>query len=538
MSGTQDQLSRLQMANDLTDRGDIQAAMVELRALEGFGPAHANLALLLEQARELAAAIDQHRLACALMPDHPQVWFNAGTALEHARHYTESEAAYRSSLALKPDFPEAWHNLGNCLQEQGRVQEADQAFRQALSLKPDFPEARSSHLMNLHYLHVPESAIFKTTKAYAASFEGCPQRQAQGSRQDGPLRIGLLCAYVRRHPLGALAVAGLERLDKQRFSLFAYVNGSSQDTAAQRLRAACADWRDISALSDQVAAEQIQADGIDILIDLAGHTRGHRLGVLALKPAPKQIHWGAAYWNGLGLSAVDYLLTDKVEAPPDDLPPLVEKPLYLPDSFACFLPPDSLPAVEPRPPGPPCFGSFNRLAKLNDEVLALWGRVMAGAPPGSCLLVQAHAFDDEAVRRSFLTRLQTQGIAPAQVKLIGALTPQDVLKTYGLVDVVLDSFPWSGSIVTLEALVMGVPVVTWPHPSIRGRHSASFLTCLGEQDWIAQSPDDYVAKALGLVLDATRLAEIRSGLRDRMLASKVCDAVRFAQALEAALLAV
>lgn len=540
MSGANDLLAQLEAANRLADQGLTQEAMELLASLEGFGPAHANLALLLEQKQDLTQALHHHLRAMALMPAHAQVWFNAASALEHARRYAESEAACRQAIALRPDFAEAWHNLGNCLQEQGRVAEADEAFRQALTLRPGFETALSSHLMNLHYLPkaTPE-AIFEATKQCAARFQGRARIWPDEKRLSRPLKIGLLCAYVRRHPLGSLAVAGLERLDRERFSLTAYVNQSSLDSSAQRLRQACSAWHEIGPLSDEAAARQIQADKIDILIDLAGHTRGHRLGVMALKPAPVQIHWGAAYWNGLGLAAIDYLLTDRIEVPPDHPPPLLERPLYLQDSFACFQPPEPAPPIAPLPMlerNAPSFASFNRLAKLNDGVLALWGRLLAKAPKGSRLIVQAHAFDDLAVQARFLERLAIQGIDATQVELIGALVPDDVLRAYARADIVLDSFPWSGSIVTLEALFMGLPIVTLPHPTIAGRHSASFLTTLGETGWIATNEDDYIAKALDLVSNAERLAGIRQGLRDRLLASPLCDAQRFAGNLDAALL--
>ncbi|MBF0355531.1 MAG: tetratricopeptide repeat protein [Alphaproteobacteria bacterium] len=535
MTLTPELLARFERANKLTDQGRTEEAEALLRQLQGFAPAHANLALLLEQKRDLLGALEQHRCAAALMPDNRLIQFNLATALEHARRYQESETAYRLALALDPRFAEAWHNLGNCLQEQGRVEDADQAYRQALRLKPDFRAARSSHLMNLHYLAgATPRAIHDTTKAYATHVKCSGDVQTIQAKDQ--LRIGLLCAYVRSHPLGFLAEAGLSALDPRHFPLFFYVNEPGEDDCAKRLRTHCREWRQIGEFSDQAVAQQIEADGIDILIDLAGHTRGHRLGVMALKPAAVQMHWGVAYWNGLGMDNVDYLLTDRVEVPPGGTSlPLSETPLYLPHSFACYRPPDDVPPVSALPMlerGAPCFGSFNRLAKLNDGVLALWGRLMAGAPKGSRLFVQAHAFDDESVRQRFLKRLAAVGIASDQVELVGALKHAYLLAAYAKVDVALDCFPWSGSIITLEALLMGVPVVTLPHPSIAGRHSASFLSSLGETGWIAKDADSYIATALDLVSNAAKLAGIRSGLRARLLASPVCDGALFARNLE------
>lgn len=527
-------LARLEEANRLADLGRGGEAEALLESLGGFAPAQANLALLKEARHDLLGAIFHHREACRLLPTHPQVWFNAANTLEHARHYCESEAAWRQALALKPDWAEAWNNLGSCLQEQGRVLEADAAFRRAIALKPDFLAAHSSFLINLHYLpQATPEAIHEATLAVGRLYAR-PLTPAAPRKPKDKLRIGLLCAYVRRHPLGSLVVAGLAKLDPERFPLFAYVNESSQDTSAARLRANCREWRDIGPLSDEQAAKSIQADGIDILIDLAGHTRGHRMGVLALKPAPLQIFWASAYWNGLGLEAVERVITDRVECPPDAPVPLLERPLYLQDSFACFDPPDDAPPVSPAPiltRKTPSFASFNRLAKLNDEVLALWGRVLA-ASPAARLVVQAHAFDDVGVRQNFIVRMKAVGVAEDRLHLLGALSHHDVLKAYGEADVFLDSFPWAGSIIAMESLFMGVPVIALPHPSISGRHAASLLSTLGEPDWIAKNPDDYVAKALELVSDPLRLADIRANLRQRFLVSPLCDAKRFAAGLE------
>ncbi|MBI4966526.1 MAG: tetratricopeptide repeat protein [Rhodospirillales bacterium] len=527
---------RNNLGNALADLGRLAEARRHLEAALAMAPdrveAPANLALVLDGLGEFALGLEHHRRAATLAPGHAAIQFNLGTALERARRYDEGEAAYRQALALAPDFAPAWHNLGNLLQETGRVEEADAAYRRALALKPDFPQARSSHLMNLHYLpDARPETIFAAHREWndrhgrfaAQSFSNPPDPERR-------LRVGYLAAYYRDHPVGFLSEAALSNHDPGAVALFVYVNNRG-DAAEARLRPHAAGWRDLSSLSDDQAAQHIRADGIDILVDLAGHTRDHRLGVVAHRPAPIQLHWGAAYWNGTGLDAIDGLITDRIAVPPDHPPPLSETPLYLPGCYVCYRPPDDLPPVAPPPRaanGFPTFGCFNRIAKINDRVVALWGRLLRDCPKAR-LVLQDRSFDDVAQQARIRARFAAQGVEAARLDLLGALPHRAVLEAYGRVDVALDSFPWSGSIITLESLLMGVPVVTWPADSIAGRHSASLLTALGRPDWIASSAETYCDLAAKLAESGS----LRPALRQALLNSSLCDANGFARNLEA-----
>lgn len=523
------------LANALADLGRLAEARRRLEQALALAPdwaeAHANLALVLDGLGVFDAGLDAHRLAARLAPDQAAIQFNLGTALERSRRYEEGEAAYRRALARAPGFAEAWHNLGNLLQETGRVEEADQAYRRALALKPDFPQARSSHLMNLHYLPEakPEDIFAAHREWNALHGRHAPEPHANPPDPDRVLRVGYLAAYYRDHPLGFLSEAALVRHDPQAVSVFVYVNNRG-DGAEARLRPRTAGWCDLSRLADDQAAQSIRADGIDILVDLAGHTRDHRLGVMARRPAPVQLHWGAAYWNGTGLDAIDGLITDRIEVPPDHPPPLRETPLYLPGSYICYRPPDNAPPVAPAPRranGFPTFGCFNRIAKINDRVMALWAGLLQDHPQAR-LVLQDRSFDDQAQRERILERFAAHGVEAARLDLLGARSRREVLEAYGRIDVALDSFPWSGSIITLEALLMGVPVVTWPADSIAGRHSASYLASLGHSDWIAANAREY--RDLAGKLAESDLS--RPALRQALLSSSLCDGTAFARNLE------
>jgi protein O-GlcNAc transferase len=528
------------LGNTLADMGRLAQAEAEYRqalAQDGdCGEAHAGLALLMEARGAREPALFHHFRATEILPRSAEARFNLGTALEGAGRYGEAEAAYRRALALREAFPAAWNNLGNLLQETGRVLEADSCFRRALQLAPGFAIAHSSLLMNLHYrTDLEPEAIWAEHLDWAKRHAPAP-RTGHANRRDParPLKVGYLAAYYRNHPAGFLTEAALSRHDPAQVEFFVYVNNAGEDGAAERLRAFAAGWRAIGDLGDEEAADLIQADGIDILVDLAGHTRDHRLGLVALKPAPLVLHWGAAYWNTTGLAQLDGLITDRIEVPPEAPPPLAERPLYLPNSYVCYRPPGDPPALAPPPlleRGHPTFGSFNRVAKLNDLVLDLWGRLLAQSPQAR-LVLQDRSFSDGDCQGRMLARLAGRGIEAGRVTLLGRLSHSEVLEAYGQIDVALDTFPWSGSIITCEALLMGVPVVTLPGRTIAARHSASYLTTLGRPEWIAASGEDYIAKALELVASPQALAGLRAGLREELLASPLSAGEAFARNLE------
>ena len=269
-------------------------------------------------------------------------------------------------------------------------------------------------------------------------------------------------------------------------------------------------------------------DRIDILFDLSGHTSGHRLLVFARRPAPIQITW-IGYVGTTGLAAIDYLIADRFHVPPGAETQYREKVLRMPDGYVCFDPPAEAPPVGPLPArgsGHVTFGSFNNVPKLSSEVIALWARIV-GRVPDSRLLLISPALGSAAVRERITAGFVAAGGDRTRLEIRGSLGRPDLLAAYNQVDLALDPFPYSGGVTTCEALWMGVPVVTYPGETFAGRHALSHLSNVGLTETVAADPGDYVERAVRLAEDLPHLAALRSGLRDGMANSPLCNGERF-----------
>jgi protein O-GlcNAc transferase len=329
----------------------------------------------------------------------------------------------------------------------------------------------------------------------------------------------------------------LQPHDRARIEIVCYAEIAHPDRRTDAFKALADQWHATVGLTDAALASQIRDDAIDLLVDLSGHTANHRLAVFARRPAPIQLSW-LGYPCTTGLAAIDYRLTDALADPAPAADALhAERLVRLPHGFQVYVPPRPAPEVGPPPAaraGALTFGSFNNLAKLNDDVIALWARILA-AVPGSRLLLKFHQLADAATGARYRARFAAAGIAAERVLLepgIGDWTRH--MARYGAVDIGLDPFPYNGTTTTCEALWMGVPVVTLRGDRHAGLVGASLLTRLGLTELIAADRDDYVAKATALAGDAARLASLRAGLRARFAASPLGDPARFARAVEAA----
>jgi len=276
---------------------------------------------------------------------------------------------------------------------------------------------------------------------------------------------------------------------------------------------------------------------VHVLLDLSGHTIHNRLPMFAYQPAPVQASW-LGYLATTGVAAIDYLIADSWTLPTTDEASFTEKIWRLPETYLCFTPPEVEVAVSPLPAlteGCVTFGSFNSLTKMTDEVVALWARVLA-AVPGSRLYLKTRQLKESAIRQSIIECYAAHGIESDQLILEDVVPGRaEHLATYHRVDIALDPFPYPGITTSAEALWMGVPVLTLAGGRFLSRQGVGLLMNTGLPEWVASDPDDYVARAALHAGDLQGLAALRASLRDRFLASPICDAKRFARHFELAL---
>ena len=544
--------AHLTLGNIAIDRGhfdEAAAALVKTVALApGLFLAHYNLGVVWMAKGVPSAAIESYRNAVAIKPDFAWAHCNLGVALLEDGRFSDAEACYREAARVKPDFADAHGNLGTVLYEQGRLEEASAAYLAALRLKstglrggewrPESATALSNLLMTLHYdARTSNPQLIDAARRYGELFRDLPAPAAFSNdrTESRRLRVGYVSGDFRQHAVGFFLARVLEAHDKSGFEVFGYSNNAKVDDWTRRLRGAADHWREIAGLSDAAAAQLIRADGIDILIDLSGHTAGNRLPLFALRPAPVQASW-LGYFGAVGLKAIDYLLMDGFAVPSGEERLYPEAIVRLPHGRFCYAPPDYAPAPVDPPSlrqGFVTFGSFNHVAKIGDGVVRLWADVLK-ANPASRLILKWKALDDEGVHARLRAAFSAQGVDADRLELRGFSPHREMLEQYGEIDVALDPFPFGGGLTSCEALWMGVPVVTWPSDRPASRQTAGFLDNIGLRQCIASSATDYVARATALASDRRGLAELRHSLRARMAASPLCDGPRFARTLEAA----
>lgn len=463
----------------------------------------------------------------------------ANTALAQHR-LCEAELLYRQIIAQAPRIPEVQNNLGTVLKEQGRLLEAGAAFQRAVALRPDYTSAHSNWLFTLQY------APGQTLPGLRAAHEDWARQQLQGitpadpaafaRKGDGPIVVGLVSPDFYAHPVGVFLLPWLERHDRGRFQLIAYADSERDDPIARRIRAAVDGWRPIAGQDDEAVAKQIAADQVDILIDLAGHTAGNRLKLFARRAAPIQVSW-LGYSATTGVPAMDAVLMDAYTAPPGVEAGFTEQLIRLDGLRFCYTPPEYAPAVSLAPilqKGYVTFGSFNNLAKVTPEVIEILAAILK-AVPNARLLLKWKSLSDAETRDRLVTAFVHLDIDAARIECRGWSSHPQMLAEYGEIDIALDPFPFSGGLTSCDALYMAVPVLTLPGELPISRQTGSFLDALGLNEWIALSREDYIDKAVHLASRADLLESLRQSLREKMLASRLCDGEAYTRAIESAL---
>lgn len=522
-------------------RQDALAAYQQAIVLKpDFVDAEVALGSVLDDLRQFTSAITHYRRALTLRPGYAEVHANLGKSLRELGRFEDALASYRRAVEINPAYVQGHLGLGNALKDLGQLQDALACYRRALALDPASLDAQSNLLFLLNYEDSP--LALPEAQRYGALVAGRARCFTQWSQKRDPercLRIGLVSGDFRDHPVSYFLEGVLAALSHQttgRLEFFAYSNHFQCDPVTDHVKALCHGWCLTANLSDEALAQRIHDDAVDILIDLGGHTAHNRLPVFAWKPAPVQASW-LGYFGTTGVAAIDYLIADPWTLPVGEESSFTEQIWRLPDTRLCFTAPQMDVEVSALPAltnGYLTFGCFNNISKMTTPVVALWARVL-GAVPHSRLFLKSPQLNEHSVRLNVAEQFSAHGVGPERLIFEGLSSRAEYLACYQRVDIALDPFPYTGGTTTVEALWMGVPVLTLEGARFLARQGLGLLMNAGLPQWIASDYDDYVARATANGTDLKALALLRAKLRQQVLASPIFDATLFAYHFEIAL---
>jgi protein O-GlcNAc transferase len=522
--------------------GDRRGAVGDLRAALADSPGSAQAQYALGQC--LSGLKDQEgaglrfRRTLALDDQAFEALINLGVLSQHLAEFGFGRRCLRRGLALMPENAEVHGNLGSLEMLLGRVGSAIRRTRRAVHLDPAWVDAHSNLLLALGYTEMANAPYFAEHRHWEARHATpIPVPPHDNDRDpDRRLRVGYLSADFYDHSLGTNIAGLIQYHDHAEVEVHCYAELERPDDMTRHIRVTANHFVETQGLDDAALAERIRADRIDVLMILAGHTARNRLTVAARKPAPIMVSYGD--FSTTGLAAMDYWLTDPIVHPPDATQELFTERLMRIPMMVLHRPIDVAPPVSALPAperGHVTFGSYNNPAKIGRSVISLWARVLARVPESRLILKYRTVFEIADVRDRIHRLFAEQGIPPGRVLFIGG-NPNRArhLGLVGEMDIALDPFPFNGCTTTFEALWMGVPVVTLAGTRFLGRMGASFLTHLGLPDLVAADADAYVEAAAKLAADLPRLADLRLTMRERILASPLCDGPAYARSIEAA----
>ena len=556
---------QLSLADALLRAGEHEAAVGHFQCALALEPksreACLGLATVLQHLRRFSGACALAQRVIAEDSGAVAAHVRLGSALAEQFRFDEARLSLERALALDPDSFEAGDWLGYCLRNLGRVPEALAVYRRALEaarrrpprgsvqggLEGDSPAraVAGGALALLHSSLVYMSAFDPASRpeqvlAEAKAWSEEHALPLQSRRRPHPhdptperkLRVAYVSPDFREHCQSFFLVPVFSHHDRQRFEIHCYSSVLHADERTRWFRTHADVWSDVAGLSDAALARRIRDDQVDILVDLTMHMANGRLLAFAERPAPVQISW-LAYPGTTGLEAIDYRLTDAWLDPPGGPLPYAERSLHLPDAFWCYDPLTREPAVNPLPAlqtGRLTLGSFNDFCKVHAGVIEIWASVLCVLPAARFLLLAPSG----SARAAVLDAFEANGVERERIGFVDRAPRLKYLEYYQRVDLALDCFPANGHTTSLDALWMGVPVVTLVGNGALGRAGLCQCQQLGLQDWVAHTPEQFVQIAVRASRNLQQLDSLRQELRSRLEASPLMDGPRFTRGLESA----
>jgi predicted O-linked N-acetylglucosamine transferase (SPINDLY family) len=558
----------------LHELGRFAEAITCYNRILAVNPAHVpsliNRGAAFKDSRQVEKAIAEFDLALAIDPDHGAAWLNRGEALlvlnrlDQAlasydkalsidselvqawlgranilmltKNVTESLAACHRALGIEPNCAKALTQLGLAHSLQGDTEIALAYFDRALTIKPDLEYALSGRIFIEDFKDDADFALHQASRSgwwHQIGSKISTNSPPQHKNDRDPTRrivLGYVSAEFRQRSAAYTYRPVLENHDRARYEVVCYSGTPTEDAVTESFRRVADRWRTVLQWSDDRLVECIQADKIDILIDLSGHAEGNRLRTFARKPAPIQVSaWGHA--NGTGLPTIDYLFSDPVMVPSEVRHLFAEQVYDLPCAIIVEPPRTELRSAEPPvvSNGYATYGVFNRISKISVAAIGLWARILR-SDITSRLLIKDYQLDDAGIRGMLLEKFASHGIATDRICLMGSTSREEHLATYRQVDICLDPFPHGGGVSTWESLHMGVPVVAKLGNGATSRVGGAILSATGMTDWVATNDDQYVEIALRS--SPVHLKTIRHELPN--LIGQRCNPVTYTRAVEEA----
>ena len=478
-------------------------------------------------------ALENFKNAIKIKPDYAEAHNHLGTVLRDLTRFDESLSSYYKSIEFKPDKEKVYNNLGNLYNNLGKYNEATQAYKNAIKIKPDYAIAHSNLLFNINYKkNFDPDEYLREAKNFRINCEPKKNFSLKYNFEKNPkkLRLGLVSADFGNHPGGFFTLSTLRELRKKNFELIAYATTDRKDEFSHHFKPLFMKWHSVEKEKDEKIVEKIFKDGIHILIDLQGHSDKNKLPIFIYKAAPIQLSWLGQ--GSTGIPEIDYLIGSPHITPKDEENHFVEKIFRLPEISQCFTPPDfdveinTLPALKNNFI---TFGCINKLTKVNDDVILLWSKVLSSVK-GSKILLKNKDLNNKKVCEKILERFKKNNINEDRIILEGeSKSRKELLQVYNRIDIALDPFPFQGNTSTIEAVWMGVPVITLRGNRYLFHFGESINSNLNMKDWIANNHEEYISKSLEFASDIKQLIKIRKTLRQIALNSPVFDAERFSE---------
>ncbi len=495
------------------------------------------IALACKAQSKYSEALVYLQRARGLAPSDPGLCNVTGNVFQSQGEIEQAIRSYREAITLKEDFAAAFNNLGSALVARGDVPAALESYRTAIGLRPDQPGAASNLLLAENYVSDNPEELFAHHRQYGVSLESRTPVSAHEihTSPEQKIRVGYLSPDFRQHSVAYFLKALFANHNHGRFHIACFSDVTSPDDMTHELKSVVAEWHDVTGLSDGEVFQLIRDRGIDILVDLAGHTAHNRLPVFAMQAAPVQASY-LGYPNTTGLSAIQYRFTDAHADPPGAADAhFTETLIRLPGCFLSYTPSASCPAVGELPAdnnGTITYGSFNVLAKISDACIDAWSAILKQTPDARLLLKSA-GLQDRVTRDYINDRFVARGVSADRIELIARTADfRSHMSLYNRVDISLDTFPYNGTTTTCESLWMGVPVISLAGARHASRVGSSLLHQAGLDELVARTTSDYVSKATQHAGNIDRLRALRSRLRARIAASPLCDGVSLAAAIE------